>query len=182
VNTSGTVTGVQFNTCTINVSSTAPGGDVRPGAQAFDITGATRSWTGAVSSDWNVGGNWGGGLVPATADSVVIPDVATQPVLTSAVTISNVTVDDLATLDVAAFTLNTSGDVATGLTAPSGIIATGAGQVTLAGSAKLVHGRLPKTLVSGTYSLDGDWDGVAPATVEGGQITSVSHLMRLTSQ
>jgi hypothetical protein len=146
------------------------------------VTGAVRNWTGAVSSDWNVGGNWAGGLVPATADSALIPDVATQPILTSAVTISNVTVNDLATLDVAGFTLNSTGDVATGPTAGSGILATGAGQLTLSGANKLVHGRLPRTLVTGTYSLDGDWEGVAPTTVESGKITSESHLMRLTSQ
>lgn len=177
VDGSGVVTGVQFNTCTITATS-----GTRPGGLVFNVTGTVRNWTGAVSSNWDVGGNWAGGLVPATADSVHIPDVATQPQLFSTVTVSNVAVDDVATLDVVGFTLNTTGDVATGSSAPSGIIATGAGQLTLAGTNKLVHGRLPKTFVSGTYSLDGDWEGVAPTTVEGGQITSTSHLMRLTSQ
>ena len=45
---------------------------VQSGEMSFDVTGTTRVWTGANSSDWNLGTNWGGGLVPATADSVTI--------------------------------------------------------------------------------------------------------------
>lgn len=178
VDGAGVVTAVQYATCTITATSGARGGSL-----VFDVGGATRTWTGAVSADWNVGGNWGLGLVPAAADSVVVPAaVPNFPVLTSAVTVSDVTVADNATLDVAGFTLTSTGNVGTGSTAPSGIVASGAGQLTLAGAAKLVHGRFPRTLVTGGYSLDGTYEGTAPQTVDNGKITSESFLLRLTSQ
>ena len=34
------------------------------------------TWSGAVSTDWAVTGNWDGGTVPNAADNVVIPDVS----------------------------------------------------------------------------------------------------------
>ena len=167
VDAGGTVTGVQYATCEITATSGA-----RTGSILFDVSGTTRNWTGTVSSDWNVGGNWGLGLVPAAADSVAIPFPSTNyPVLTSAVTISNVTVADQATLNVATFTLTSTGDVATGATAGSGILAAG-GMLSLVGNTKTMHGRFPTTLVTGTYALNGSYWGVAPQTVDSGTITS----------
>ena len=168
VDGAGTVTGVQFATCSITATS-----GIRSGSMVFQVSGATRSWTGAVSTDWNVGGNWGGGLVPATADSVVVPFPSPNyPVLTSAVTISDVTVADQATVAVATFVLTSTGNVGTGATVGSGILASGAGSVLLSGSTKAVHGRFPTTLVTGTYSLDGNYHGVAPQSVDAGTITA----------
>ena len=165
------------------VKRTAQTSGVRAGSLVFDVGGITRTWTGAVSADWNVGGNWGLGLVPVAADSVLVPTgVPNYPVLTGAATVSDVTVADNATLDVASFTLTSTGNVATGATAPSGIVASGTGQLALAGTGKLVHGRFPRTLVSGTYSLDGTYEGSAPQTVDNGKITSENFLMRLTAQ
>ncbi|HET7233757.1 MAG TPA: hypothetical protein VFJ16_27350 [Longimicrobium sp.] len=176
--TTGLVTAVQAATCTVNATS-----GVRAGSLVFDVGGITRTWSGAVSADWNVGGNWGLGLVPVAADSVLIPTgVPNYPVLTGAATVSDVTVADNATLNVASFTLTSTGNVATGATAPSGILASGTGQLALAGTGKLVHGRFPRTLVSGTYSLDGTYEGSAPQTVDNGKITSENFLMRLTAQ
>jgi len=178
VDGAGAVTGVQSANCSITATS-----GVRSGSLMFHVTGANRAWAGTVSSDWNVPGNWGLGRVPLAADSVTIPTgVPNYPVLSSAVAVSNVTVADNATLNLAAFNLTSTGDVATGFTAPSGILASGAGQLLLTGTAKLAHGRFPATQVSGTYSLDGDWEGVAPVMVNNGQVTSTNFLMRLTSQ
>ena len=42
-------------------------------AVAIGSAGTTETWTGAVSSDWNTGGNWSGGVVPASGDTVNIP-------------------------------------------------------------------------------------------------------------
>jgi hypothetical protein len=147
------------------------------------VSGATRTWTGAVSADWNVGGNWGLGRVPAVADSVTVPAAAPDfPVLTSAVTVADVIVADGATLDVAAFTLTSTGNVGTGPTAGSGILASGAGQLVLAGTDKLVHGRFPRTLVTGTYTLDEAYTGTAPQTVDNGKIGSDGFNLLLTAQ
>jgi hypothetical protein len=178
VDGAGVISGVQAADCDVTATS-----GVRTGSLRVHVTGATRAWTGTVSSDWNLPGNWGLGKVPVAVDSVTIPTgVPNYPVLTSAVAISNVTVADNATLDVAGFTLTSTGDVATGATAPSGIVASGAGQLTLTGTGKLIHGRFPRTLVTGTYSLNGNWEGTAPEMVDNGQVTSTDWLMRLTSQ
>jgi hypothetical protein len=168
VDGAGLVTAVQYATCTVSATD-----GTRAGSLSFDVTGTVRSWTGATSTDWNTGTNWGGGLVPATADSVTIPFPSTNyPVLTSAVSVSDVSVADQATLDVASFVLTSAGNVGTGATAGSGILASGTGSVLLAGAGKAVHGRFPTVLVTGTYALDGTYHGVAPQTVDNGTLAS----------
>src|SRR5262249_35862391 len=84
------------------------------------------------------------------------------------VTISDVTVDDQATLNVASFVLTSTGNVRTGATVGSGILASGAGSVLLTGTSKAIHGRFPSTLVTGTYSLDGNYFGRCPQMVDRG--------------
>jgi hypothetical protein len=42
-------------------------------AFASIATASTKSWTGAVSGLWSVGGNWNGGVAPVNGDSVVFP-------------------------------------------------------------------------------------------------------------
>ncbi len=180
VDGSGTVTGVQYATCGITATSGAVGGTI-----LFNVSGTIRHWTGSVSTSWNVAGNWGEGFVPAPVDSVSVPFPLASgnfPQLVSAVTISNVAVADQATLDVAAFVLTSTGDVATGSTAGSGILASGSGQVNLTGTGKLVHGRFPPTLVTGTYSLDGSYSGVAPETVDAGTLASDGFDLNLDAQ
>jgi hypothetical protein len=39
----------------------------------FEPVPSTETWTGTVSTDWNVGGNWDGGYAPAAGINVVIP-------------------------------------------------------------------------------------------------------------
>ena len=50
------------------------------------------SWTGAVSTDWNVAGNWSCGLLPGTISSAIIPNVPNKPVLNSAGCVKNLTI------------------------------------------------------------------------------------------
>jgi regulation of enolase protein 1 (concanavalin A-like superfamily) len=42
---------------------------------------AAQTWTGAVSSDWALPGNWNGGNVPTASDDVTIPNVANDPII-----------------------------------------------------------------------------------------------------
>ncbi|MFN4257589.1 MAG: putative metal-binding motif-containing protein, partial [Saprospiraceae bacterium] len=44
-------------------------------------TAGTRTWTGAVSTDWHTPCNWNPACVPAATDDVVIPNVANDPVI-----------------------------------------------------------------------------------------------------
>jgi hypothetical protein len=131
-------------------------------------TRVTRIWTGAVSTDWNTGENWTGGLAPGLQDTVVIPtDLPAYPLLVQNVSIAGVTVQDGAELNLGAFDLTASGDVETGAT--GGIV--GTGRLILTGTARTVRGRLPRMRVTGTYSLTGDVTARSPVEVAKGRLT-----------
>ena len=74
---------------TINVTNSTP---TSPGGFVTVTNGAVvnwppvaphATWTGTVSTNWNVAGNWSSGVVPSPTDSVVIPIVGNQPTLTA---------------------------------------------------------------------------------------------------
>ncbi len=44
----------------------------------------TLTWTGAISSDWHVAGNWSPAFVPTTTNNVIIPTAGNAPVLSNA--------------------------------------------------------------------------------------------------
>jgi len=178
VNTgTGLVTGVRFATCQITATD-----GTRNGSIGFDVTGTTRLWDGDVSADWQTGGNWAAGLVPATADSVSIPTgVPFFPALTQNVVIGGVTVADGATLTLGAFGLTVNMNVATGATAGSGILGGGAGVLSLAGTGT-ARGRVPSLLVTGTYTLSGDLFVVAPEQIDAGSLQNDAFAMEVVSQ
>lgn len=172
VDASGTVTGVQYSSCTITATSGA-----LVGTLGFDISGTTHTWTGATSADWNDATNWSGGFIPAAADSVIIPaGVPHFPALTSAVTVRGVTVADLATLSLGAFDLTANDNVATGPTVGTGILGS-AGRLVLGGTASTVHGRIPSFVVTGSYTLDGNLTAVARGQVDLGKLVSPNYLL-----
>jgi hypothetical protein len=59
------------------------------------------SWTGATSQAWGLGSNWSTGTPPTATDDVTIPDVANDPVISTAVTINDISLAAGATLTVA---------------------------------------------------------------------------------
>jgi len=177
VDATGVVTGVQAATCTITVTDGTHSGNM-----SFDVTGTTRTWTGATSTDWAAGGNWSGGLVPVATDSVTIPfGVPNYPALTAPVTVRGVTVADNATLSLGAFNLTSNANVGTGATAGGGILST-TGSLVLAGSASTVHGRIPTFLVTGDYALDGDVTAVAKGQVDLARLVSTSFNLQVVAQ
>ncbi len=50
------------------------------------ITISGQSWTGSVSAEWDNAANWSCGFVPYPVTQVIIPDVATEPVISSGIT------------------------------------------------------------------------------------------------
>ncbi len=49
------------------------------------VTNTTENtWTGAVSSNWHTAGNWSNNAVPTATDNVVIPNVTTDPLISTA--------------------------------------------------------------------------------------------------
>jgi hypothetical protein len=172
----GVVTGVQAATCTITATAGA-----RAGSVTFDVTGTTRTWSGAVSTDWSIPGNWVLGRVPVALDSVWIPVAApNQPALAGGVQVAGVGVEDGAALSLGAFDLTADADVATGYTPGSGILAAG-GELRLAG-AGTVAGRVPALRVTGEYVLGGDLHVVAPERIAAGHLLLSTYLMRILSQ
>lgn len=172
----GTVTGVRAATCTITATA-----GIRGGSVSFDVTGTTRHWSGAISTDWDTGGNWVGGYTPATVDSVLVPAApANQPALAQGVEIAGVAVEDGATLSLGAHVLTAQADVATGPTPGSGILGAG-GELLLAGGGT-VHGRVPSLRVTGSYGLGGDLVVVAPETIDAGSLTLAEYEMQILSQ
>jgi hypothetical protein len=49
------------------------------GAGGLRLAAQTTTWTGAISTDWNIAGNWSAG-VPGSGDSVVIAPASRMPV------------------------------------------------------------------------------------------------------
>jgi hypothetical protein len=136
----------------------------------------SRTWTGTISSDWSVGGNWAQGHPPEVQDTAVIPTgTANSPLLMAAVTVARVDVTDGATLSLGAYALSVSRDVITGQ--GSGGITGTTGRVRLTGSTGMVAGRLPEVDVVGSYTQSGNLLLKAPALVDlGGGLTSAGWL------
>ena len=71
--------------------------------------GATLTWNGSVSTDWNNAANWTPAAVPQAADDAIIAAASTEPSLTSAVTVNNVTIASGASLTTNGQTLTVGG-------------------------------------------------------------------------
>ena len=174
VSPSGTVTGVQAQSCTITATD-----GVRNGSMIFNVTGTVRTWNGSISTDWSVGGNWNGGLAPVAADSVLIPAAAPlDPALVANTTIQGVQVEDVALIALGAFNLTANANVQTG---PTGGITASGGRLILAGTGAtfLSGGTVPSVLVSGTYSLSADLVARAEAGADNGLIQVDSFLLQV---
>ena len=90
------------------------------------------TWTGDTSTDWATASNWSGceGVAPQATDTVVIPDVANDPVLGGDVTIAGLTIQSDGVLSVGANTLTLTGGISN-----SGTLSGDTGTVVLAFSA-----------------------------------------------
>ena len=72
--------------------------------------GATNTWTGATSTDWNDASNWSGGTVPTSIASITIPsNPSKQPVLSGDIVVGNVSL--LGSLSLNGHTLTINGAV-----------------------------------------------------------------------
>lgn len=71
----------------------------------------SKTWTGAVSTDWSTAGNWNPSGVPTTSDSTLIPAVTNQPVLSALTSVGKLTVAAGATLSLGTFELDTYGAI-----------------------------------------------------------------------
>lgn len=149
------------------------------GWRSMTVAGVTRTWTGAVSTDWHTAGNWSPAAVPMMLDSVLVPVAApVDPVLAANVSVAGVTVEDVATIAINAFDLTASGNVTAGL---NGGITNTTGRLVLSGVARTVQGRLPRLRVTGTYSLSANVTARAPLQVDAGRITASLFRLQMES-
>jgi hypothetical protein len=127
--TGGTYTstnGLNINSVTglITISSSTPGtytvtytiaaaGSCPQYQTTTSVTIAPNNWSGAVSTAWNVAGNWSCGTIPTGVTDVTIPGgVTNYPVLNSGVgTVRNITIQGNASVTVAGAILQVAGTI-----------------------------------------------------------------------
>ena len=111
--------------------------------------GTTFTWTGVVSTDWNVAGNWDLGAVPSSIDTVIIPaDTPYQPAASSNSSLKQFTINQGQTFSTGIYTLTVSGDLVINgtLNAGSSTITVGGN---LIGSGHTITGVSPALSVTG---------------------------------
>ena len=99
--TSGTLGVTATNSC-----GTSP-------ARTVYITVSSHVWTGDISTDWNVPGNWSCGFIPGITTQVQIPNVPNKPVLSTGAigAVNNLTIDAGSSLTISGNTLQIAGVV-----------------------------------------------------------------------
>ena len=97
------------------------------GTGLITLVDQSTTWTGAINTDWHITGNWSNGI-PNSAKNALIPNIATQPILTNDATCKSLTINSGATLISANFQITIHGDFINNGTATLGnspIIITG---------------------------------------------------------
>lgn len=175
VDAGGVVTGVRYGAPAITATSMGLNGSM-----LFSITGTVRNWTGAVSADWENGGNWAGGYTPALVDTAAIPTgVPNFPALTQVVATGGIQVTDAATLSLGAFNMTLTSLAVAGQ-ATGGVSST-TGRLILAGNS-ILAGRLSTTLITGTYTNTANARVVAPLQIDAGRLQTELATMQVDGQ
>lgn len=88
-------------------------------------------WTGNMSTDWNVSGNWSCGMIPDLTTDVRIPNVPNKPILQNGVegAVKNIVIDNGSSLTVVDNTMQIAGTINN-----SGIFTATAGTIEMKGS------------------------------------------------
>lgn len=125
------------------------------------------TWTGTVSDDWSVPGNWSRGAVPTAGDTVVISGaVATQPRITDGnKAVLRMEMTDGATLALGGYTLTIGGD----LVAPTGTVSDGT--VEMSGTTRTISGTVPALWITGSTATSAPTRTTAAVSVSGGALT-----------
>src|SRR6267378_875092 len=110
--------------------------------------GGNKSWTGSISTDWAIAGNWNPAGIPSDTDDVTIPSSAVnQPVLSADAHSAALTVQTGAHLSIGSFTLLTNGNI------DASDIAGTTGSVQVNGTGVTIKGKFPNLTISGTANL-----------------------------
>ena len=148
-------TGVTLGPTTGNQTFTASAIGLTVTFAANGSAAPPKTWTGAVSTDWNVAGNWTPSGVPTATDSVTIPNTANQPVMHT----GSYSVNGLSILSGVTLAMDTAVLTNLGGFGDAGGIQDfyASSTVTLAGAGKTFSGQLGTTLtiIQGSYTLNG---------------------------
>ncbi|MCX6335482.1 MAG: hypothetical protein NT092_14480 [Bacteroidia bacterium] len=100
-------------TYTVTNTIAAAGGCVEVTATSPVTIISDLIWTGTVSTDWNVPGNWSCGFLPILTTTVQIPNVSNKPVLSSGATgtVNNLTIESGSSLTITDNTIRISGTI-----------------------------------------------------------------------
>jgi hypothetical protein len=155
-----------------------PGGSVNtddpntgtPNDATITLIDTTETWTGAVSTDWNVAGNWNPANVPNSVSDVVIPSagVTNEPTLTPAAV--NVFSLDLQTGRTLTINSGSTLTVNTGLTSIAGALAGGPYTLNLVA---LTINRAAGVTINGPTSVSG------VLTLTNGNITNTGNVLTI---
>ena len=152
------------------------------GAFPIDIMGMVRTWTaGGGNTDWNDPANWSPGR-PFPQDTVSIPLTGSgiYPELDANETIGGVIVADDARITLGSFNLTATSSVQS---APfSGGIVSTSGRLLLTGIGQSLSGRVPRLRVTGSYSLTGNLQTVAPLQTQAGRLRNTAFRIRVDGQ
>jgi hypothetical protein len=179
------------------VATSADLANVQPGfagvvvGQSIDISfrivrGITKTWVGGATekgknadpasmTNWANAANWSPTGVPFRLDTAVVPVTASQPTLIAGAAVGRVVVNTGATLTIGGFNLTVSAGAAT---VGAGKIASTSGLLLLSG-AGTIAGTLPRFVVTGNYSLDGNVSTPAAARIAGGRLVTTGRLLSI---
>jgi hypothetical protein len=144
-------------------------------------------WTGTVSTDWNVPGNWSCGFVPNMTTLVQIPDLPNKPVISAGATatVNNLTIDNGSSLIVSGNTIQISGSITN-----NGTFNATDGTVEMNGSlaqtigADIFAGNTIKNLIinnSAGITLQGQLNSTGIVTLQNGDLSSGGFLTLLST-
>jgi hypothetical protein len=152
---SGVVLGATVGAQSFTVSSTglAP---VVFSATAQGLGPQTRTWNGAVSTDFSLAGNWVGGVAPAIGDGVIIGAATNQPSLTATTTVGSVTINSGGALTVNGQTMIIAGDLTTAGTGVLRMLTSSDG-VGVTGNAVFGGGDESGLLIAGALQIGGNF-------------------------
>jgi len=167
VSNQGTISGSNFSN--VLTDDPAVGGANDPTLTPIDLT---LTWTGNVSTDWNVAGNWSPAAVPTSINDVVIPStaVANEPnIIDPDVTVLSLDLQTSRTLTIASGRTLTVG---TGLTTLAGQLAGGPFTLNLAG---LTVNNAAGITMNGSATVSG------VLTLTTGNVTNTGHVLTIGS-
>jgi hypothetical protein len=118
-------------------------------------------WTGTVSTDWNVAGNWSCNVIPDLTTNVLIPNVANQPILSNGAVgkSKNMVINAVSALTVTGNTLQIAGTISN-----SGVFTASAGTIEMKGSANQI---IPANCFAGNTIMNLNIDNNSGVILQG---------------